>query len=158
VDADLVSTLQTADLGTIEYTERDVFVFRSGIPGFDSRTRFLLVKRVETAPFCYLRSTEPDGPRFICLPLAVVDPTRSIELSEEDAQHLDLPAGVYDQNSEGLLMLVIVTLPAGGEPTVNLLAPVVLALGPRLGHQSVQATPQWRTDHLLRQLGGRSAC
>jgi len=99
-----------------------VLSFASGLPGFESSTRFRLEEiGAQFDPFCRIRSvTEPE----ICFTLVapgLLFPDYTIEIDEEHANQLELAT------SEDAVVLAIVTLSAAPQPpSLNLLGPLAV--------------------------------
>ncbi len=100
--------------------EETVIRFPAGLPGFESETRWELVRREDVEPFLWLRSRGNPA-----LALLVVDPRLLVPDYE-----LRIPVHVAERVSasrlDGLLLLAVVTLREGGGATVNLRAPIVI--------------------------------
>lgn len=133
--------------GAEQATEYD---FPAGLPAFEELRRFRLVARPEFAPLMLLESAEREGLRFVCAPARLLAPGYRVEMSEEDEALLGLPAGGGGRRLE---CLAIVTFPASGAPTANLMAPLLLDAGTRRGVQSIQASSGYSHCHPLHQEG-----
>lgn len=144
-----MATIQTAQLGEVHYEESEVWSFPAGIPAFERETRFLLLETPRYAPLMFLHSLNTGGPRFICAPALALDPAYEYSIGEEESDLLGAEAG-----APGLFCLAILTFPEEGEPTANLMAPIILNRARHVGVQSVQ--PSGRCSHLqpLPQTGG----
>lgn len=141
--------IESSDFGRLDYTEDEVFVFPAGLPGFDTRQRFLLLTPPLVDPFCFLQSVEDARLRFICLPVARVHTSYQIALSSEEAALLDVEPATHGTGSTQVAILCVVTVPAEGTPTANMLAPIVLALQQRRGAQCIRAESGFSVEQEL---------
>lgn len=119
--------------------ESPIYHFPLGIPAFEDHASFRLSEPAELAPLVLLESASPEGPRFVCLPVEVLEPGYELDLTPAETQALDATAA----NSSDLRLLAILTFPPDQPPTANLLAPVVLNAARGRGVQSVQAASQY---------------
>lgn len=112
-------------------------VLPAGLPGFPDARAFRLRRLAGAGEFALLEAEEPDGPRFVVLPVAEPEAVFGPAGTAEAAAAL----GVDPAN---LLLLVIVTLaagPAGRAAFVNLRAPVAVDVAGRTARQLVLADP-----------------
>jgi flagellar assembly factor FliW len=132
-------------LGDIEVPEDRIISFRQGLLGFAECHRFALLAHADTAPFLLLLCLEhPD------LALLVAEPSRlgaRLELGR-------LPFALQElkvQAPEELQVFVPLTIPRGrpAATTANLVTPILINPGPRLGRQVVLETPDFTQKHSL---------
>jgi flagellar assembly factor FliW len=133
--------MDTTDFGTVEYGSDEPYTFPSGLPGFPQETRFLLLERDPWKPFVFLQSLRDAGLRFITIPVDLVEASYRLDLEPQEGDLL---------GESGLLCLGIVTFRDESTPTVNLLAPVVLSPGRRVGVQSIQNDSGYSHEYPLR--------
>jgi flagellar assembly factor FliW len=126
---------QTKFFGSVEYPESDVLEFPAGLPGFAALRRFLMLQPEHTAPVTFLQSLDEGQLCFLTMPVELVDPRYELALAPEDLRMLE----VEDAAGPRLLAHVILTVPAEGPATANLLAPVVVAPQTRRGVQAVRS-------------------
>jgi len=105
----------------------------AGLFGFEELKQWTLTGVPEEAPFLRLRAAEAPEVSFVALPpaLAVADYQPDLLPSDVAALQLQNPAEAFVVN--------LVTLPASGQPTVNLKGPIVINRRARLGKQVVPA-------------------
>lgn len=130
--------------------EGEIFEFSGGLPSFELDERFRLSRRAGLDPLLFLDSEREGGPRFICVPAAVVDAAYTVRLDEEAAAAVGLPPGEHAAAGAPFLVLSLLTFAEGSAPTANLLAPVVLNLERRLGAQVIQYETNYAVAHPLR--------
>jgi len=140
-----MTEILTRRFGAIRYEETDVVHFPAGLPGFEARTRFVLVERSASAPLVFMQSVESPELCFCCTPLAAIDPNYQLAMTEEDQRLLAA--------MEQPLCLAILSSDKTGRWTANLLAPVVIDLASRRGVQAVRADSRYSHCH---PLGGAS--
>src|ERR1700674_440856 len=116
----------TRQFGKIGFEEDAVLQFPSGLPGFENRTRFLLVER---APLMFLQNLDSPELCFFALPVEAVQPDYQLEMTPDDQQTLSLTAPP--------LPLAILSANQSGAWTANLLAPVVINKEARRAVQAV---------------------
>lgn len=125
--------------GAIEYSERDVFEFPSGLPGFESQQHFLCLERPALRPVVFLQSLDDPDLCFVTIPATAVDPQYQLSISTDDLEILDTTHDLDHSNVNSLACLAIVCLPTDGSPTANLLGPVVLSRETKKGVQAIRA-------------------
>lgn len=130
--------ITTRDFGLVAYSHDEVFEFAVGLPGFRECRQFLTVRPDPASPLIVLQSLERPELAFLTLPVNALAIRYELRMIEEDRR------AIGAQTLEGLHVLVILTLPALGVPTLNLLGPVVLNPETRRGVQAV------RDDHRYR--------
>lgn len=132
--------IQTKCFGRVDYSPAAVFRFHDGIPGFEDDTEFLFLEHPSTHPLLFMQSIAHPRVCFILLPILAADPHYKLQLSEEDLAALRLPAG--RQPSIGTDVLCAALVCAAGEerpqPTLNLLAPILVNLDLHIGIQAIQ--------------------
>lgn len=126
---------ETKFFGVLDYPETDVIEFPQGLPGFAQARRFLMLQPAETAPVVFLQCLDQTSLCFLTLPIELVDPVYELALSPEDMRHLE----AADSERPSLLVQVILTVPAEGPATANLLAPVVVHPAARRAVQAVRS-------------------
>lgn len=104
--------------------------FPSGIPGFETCHRFVLVSSPELAPMACLRALDPPEASFLTVDPRLLDPSYDLTLREFERARI----GAGD---EPLLWLAIVTV-TDGEASANLRAPIVINPGRMTGCQFIR--------------------
>jgi flagellar assembly factor FliW len=128
--------IETKNFGQISYEPDSELEFPVGVPGFETRRRFVAVRFVESDPIIYLQSLEDPELCFITMPILAVDPLYKLHVSGEDLDHLCLPRACQPRIGEEVLCLSVLSLRESG-PTANLLAPIVVNLRTRRAVQAV---------------------
>lgn len=133
--------IETANWGTIEIDDRNIYHFAKGIPGFEQEREFILIDEDE-GMFTYLQSVTSKELAFLLADPFLFYPDYGFELPDSEEEELEL-------DSE-LLVRCILTLK---EPldlsTINLLAPIVMNPVARLGKQIVLHQTAYQTRHPL---------
>lgn len=140
--------METKNLGKISFEPESELEFPCGLPGFDSRKRFVAVRFVESDPLVYLQSLEDPGLCLITMPILAVDPRYHLKVSGEDLQQLGLPGTRQPRIGEDVLALTVVSIRETG-PTANLLAPVLVNLKNRKAVQAVAQEPGYSHQHVI---------
>ena len=128
--------METKNFGQISFEPESELEFPSGLPGFDSRRRFVAVRFVESDPLIYLQSLEDAGLCFITMPILAVDPRYKLTVSADDLDQLGLPRASQPRIGEEVLCLTVLSVRETG-PTANLLAPIVVNLRTRRAVQAI---------------------
>jgi flagellar assembly factor FliW len=126
---------ETTNFGTISFAPESVFEFPNGLPGFESRRRFLPIQNPGTAPILFLQSLDEPSLCFTTLPIWVLDPQYRLCIMEQDLEVLEFPADYQPHIGEDVLCLAVLSIRKIGT-TANLLAPVVVNLK---NYKAVQA-------------------
>jgi len=139
----------TAYFGLLDYTEDTVFHFPYGLPGFEHEHAFLFLKRPHTEPLLFLQSLGNPRLCFILLPILAVDSNYSLDFDAEDLTVLRLNPCREPRIGEDILCAAIVTPGSGsdGEPTANLMAPVVVNLKEQIGMQIIRTDSRYSHRH-----------
>jgi flagellar assembly factor FliW len=119
--------VDTKYFGKITYASGAEIQFPSGLPAFEQRRKFVLIRFLKTDPLLFLQSLEERNLCFPAMRALAVDPHYQLRLAKEDLRRLDLPSSRQPRPGEDVECLALVTLRASG-PTANLLAPVVINL------------------------------
>lgn len=127
-------TFQSRQFGLIEFTGESVVEFPEGMPAFEQQTRYVLIERPDSAPLIFLQSLDDPQLCFVTLPVGCVDARYQPRLEKSDFEAL----GMQTFDDQEVLCLVILTIPAQGPPTVNMMAPVVIHRRTRRARQVIQ--------------------
>jgi flagellar assembly factor FliW len=116
--------------------DRLVVEFPSGIPGFESHRRFVLIASAELSPLGCLKAVDASDVSFLVLDPRLLFFNYDLTLSEFERARIGADAG------EPLLWLVIVTI-TEKEATANLRAPVVINPSKMIGCQLIRENDQY---------------
>jgi flagellar assembly factor FliW len=83
--------METKNFGKLSFEPESELEFPSGLPGFESRKRFVAVTFVESDPLVYLQSLEDPALCFITMPILAADPSYQLRVNGEDLEQLGLP-------------------------------------------------------------------
>jgi flagellar assembly factor FliW len=119
-----------------------VVEFPSGIPGFESHRRFVLIASAELSPLGCLKSLDSSDVSFLVIDPRLLSFSYDITLSELERARLG--AGP----DEPLLWLAIVTI-TESDATANLRAPVVINPGKMLGCQVIRENDQYPVQFVI---------
>lgn len=131
----------TRRFGAIQFEETSVLHFPAGLPGFETRTRFLLIERPAHAPVIFLQSIDSPDLCFCAAPIGAIDPGYQLAMTEEDERLLAA--------ADAPLCLAILSSTKTGCWTANLLAPVVIDLPSRRAVQAVRSDARYSHQHPL---------
>jgi flagellar assembly factor FliW len=97
----------------------------------------------------FLQSTRQSGLCFLALPILMIDPQYALTVSAEDLAALE-----FDENRQPAIggdvdCLAMIAAPEQGPPTANLLAPIVIHRGKRVGLQAIRIDAIYSHQHLL---------
>ena len=141
--------IRTAYFGELDYADGTVFHFPHGLPGFEQEHAFLFLKQPHTEPLMFLQSLANARLCFVLLPILVLDPNYAVNLDADDLAGLQLAPGRQPVIGKDILCAAIVTTgnTEQGQPTANLLAPVVVNLKEQIGMQVIQADSPYSHRH-----------
>jgi flagellar assembly factor FliW len=140
--------LETKNLGRIVYEAESAIEFPWGLPGFEGRRKFVIVRFAHTGPLLFLQSLEDPALSFVTLPAKTADPQYQLKASEDDLRRLGLPTSRQPRIGEDVHCLVVLTLRESG-PTANLLAPVIINLSAMKAVQAVAPESSYSHQHAL---------
>jgi flagellar assembly factor FliW len=140
--------------GTIDFSESDVIALPTGLIGFGSLHRFVVIEHREGSPFRWLQSIEEPGMAFLVTNPWIYEETYHPEVADADAEALALGGQTsYD-------VWTTVNIPGGDatQMTLNLAAPIVINLENRLGKQVVLEGQAYNIRHrVFREVEGASS-
>jgi flagellar assembly factor FliW len=139
---------ETKNLGRITYEAGAAIEFPCGLPGFENRRKFLIVRFPHTDPLLFLQSLEDPSLCFVTLPTRSVEPQYRLKVCEDDLRSLGLPASRQPRIGEDVLCLAVLTLREKG-PTANLLAPVLVNVRDMKAVQAVAPESGYSHQHIL---------
>ena len=124
--------LKTKYHGVLNYEEKDVIIFKKGIPGFDKLEKFILVPAEENSLFGILQSIEDTD-----IGIVVVSPFNVCENYEFDIDD-DKMSELNIKDNKDVLVVNTVTLNSKLENiTINLKAPIVINTNDNIGEQLI---------------------
>lgn len=136
--------IDTRQFGPLEFEENAVLHFPEGLMGLEHLHRFLILDQDEVEPLRWLQSVDEPAIAFNVIDPALVFPDYKVRLSQEDREALGLERGLEPT------VLVLVTVPKNAaEMTANLLGPLVIGAGRKVGRQIVQHDSQYGTRQRL---------
>ena len=111
----------TTHFGRLEYDSAAMIDFAEGLPGFESERRFVVVQQPGQHPLVFLQSLQSPGLCFPALPVRVVEPGYSPQISAADLELI----GFVSQPTLGEDAVVLALIAMHQEdPTANLLRPL----------------------------------
>lgn len=138
--------LNTPHFGALQYTPASTLEFQEGLPGFEAERQFVLVERPVHHPLVFLQSLQTPALCFPALPVLVVEKDYQTRLKDSD---LDL-LGFTEQPRIGSEAVILVLIAMHEQdPTVNLLAPIVINLRTRAAAQCIDADLRYSHRHTL---------
>jgi flagellar assembly factor FliW len=130
--------------GVIDFDEKDVIVFKHGLPGFESLNKFVLMELDEYSPFKILHSIEDKNVGMVTISPFHVMGDYEIDLSNNVIEELNI------DNAEDVLVLSTVTLNNQvSKFTTNLRAPIIVNLKNNLGYQIILDEEKYSIKHSL---------
>ena len=146
-----MARIQTKCFGEVEYSPDAIFEFPNGMPGFEAERTFVFLNQPATYPLMFMQSLSRPDLCFILLPILAADPHYKLRVSEEDLTALCLPTGKQPRIGKEILCAAMVC--AGNaerpDPTVNLLAPILVNLKRHIGIQAIQTPSRYSYRHPL---------
>ncbi|WP_147565967.1 flagellar assembly protein FliW [Clostridium tyrobutyricum] len=124
--------LKTKFHGTINYEDKDIIIFKKGIPGFENLKKFILVPAEENSLFGILQSTEDAD-----IGIVVASPFNACKSYEFDIDD-DRISELNIKDNKDVLVVNTVTLDSNIENiTINLKAPIVINTKHNIGEQLI---------------------
>jgi flagellar assembly factor FliW len=120
-----------------------VVTFAEGLPGFETSRHFVLVVSPTLDPFTLVQGVDANGPSFLAIDPARVQPDYAARLDPADRLRLDAA------DADPLVWLALISPKADGAATVNLRAPLVINPASMRGLQLLSAESAHRLDHPL---------
>jgi flagellar assembly factor FliW len=133
--------LATRQFGKVEFEEGSILDFPAGLPGFENKTRFVLLEREEWKPLVAIQSIDSPELCFFALPIEAIDADYQLRMTPEDALTLALTGKPVS--------LAILSGAEHGHWTANLLAPLVINKEARRGVQAVRSDSLYSHRHPL---------
>lgn len=124
--------LNTKCHGVLEYKEKDIIVFKKGIPGFEHLKKFILVPVEENNLFYILHSVEDSN-----IGILVASPFNILRDYEFNLNK-DKEAELKIESMEDIFIVNTVTLNSLLENiTINLKAPIIINIKENIGEQLI---------------------
>ena len=144
--------IETTRFGALPIDENHVITFPEGLPGFEGCRQFTFIPHptpegADTSPFEWLQSVEDGSLAFLAMNPQVAFPHYTPRLPRTEMETLSLE----QDRDEDTRVYTLLTVPKGDPEgiTANLLAPVVVNAGARLGKQVVLTSDEYGLRHRL---------
>jgi len=147
--------VNTVHFGKIDIDEAASIEFPEGLPGFEYCRRFVPLEMPNASGLIFLQSLERPHLCFITIPLRPTWPDYQLTIPPEARELLGPDLGTPFSDS-AVVLLAIVSLEEGEEPTANLLAPVAIHSGTRRAVQVVRTDGRYEVRASLPV--GESVC
>ncbi len=135
--------LQTRHFGEITVSDDTIITFDSGLPGFDTMTKFTLLTNSENPAFCWLQSIDDGDLAFVLFDVGSIMKEYDPKIDVNSVSEL----GKIENN---LLIYNIVVVPENAEEmTVNLKAPIVINTDTKKGKQVIVNNDDYQIKHYI---------
>ena len=118
-------------------TDESAITFPEGLPGFESETRFVIVRLDGFEPILFFQAVDDERIRLPVVPAEAVEAGYSLNVDDEDCRLLGFE-GPPDVGRDALCLLVLVLADETKPPTCNLFAPIVVNVVTRRAKQILQ--------------------
>lgn len=138
--------IETTRFGALEFEEGCVLTFPEGLPGFESRRRFVLVPHGENSPFDWFQSVEEGALAFLTMRPHQIFPEYQPRIPVGDLEMIGLEKG-----APGPEIYTLLSVPPGDPHgiTANLLAPVLINPVSRRARQIIVNNEEYHLRHRL---------
>jgi len=134
----------TSRFGKISFSSKEVYNFSKGIYGFPQEKKFIFLKLKEDEPFLWLQSIQRPDLAFLLVDPFIFFRGYKPEIAQKELQEIKAA------NLKSVEIYVIVTLPADiKQAQLNLLAPLLINPGKKLGRQVVLKSSDYKTQHSI---------
>ncbi|MCP4833150.1 MAG: flagellar assembly protein FliW [Phycisphaera sp.] len=137
--------LETTRFGNVEIDDDRVINFSSGLLGFSSYSKFVLLQPDEQGVFFWLQSTEAPDLAFVVTDPALWITDYQANIRKDQMEELGL-------NELGEAQVLVIVNKRDESITSNLQGPLVVNIQGRIGMQLVLADKRWSTRHELLQV------
>lgn len=119
--------------GSLDVAEEALVTFPSGLVGFPSHRRFVVLDVEDTSEYQWLQSADEPSLAFVLVDMQVLNTDYQVEISDDSLRELEVHA------ADSLSLLAVVTIPADApqRASANLRAPIVVNLRTRKGKQVI---------------------
>ena len=138
--------LETTRFGNVEIDDDRVINFSSGLLGFSSYSKFVLLQPDEQGVFFWLQSTEAPDLAFVVTDPALWIPDYQANIRKDQMEELGM-------NELADAQVLVIVNKRDDSITSNLQGPLVINIQGRIGMQLVLADKRWSTRHELLQVG-----
>lgn len=145
----------TEALGEIEIAEEEIIEMTSGMVGFPSLCRYVLIPfDGPDVPFLWWQCVDDPSVCFLLIDPALVYPEYNVALPAEELADIEV------RSPSDAAVYAVVTVPSDPrEMTVNLMGPVAVNQSARKAKQLVLSDPRYTTKHpVLRREAPGHAC
>ncbi len=136
-------TLNTARFGEIEYAEEDIITMKSGMIGFESAQKFLIINHKPGSNFRWFQNIEEPGLAFLIIEAQHYMPDYAPSVAASQLDELKI-----NENTPRLVYTVV-TIPRGKpeDMTINLAGPIVINTETRQARQIVVEDSRYGLKH-----------
>lgn len=134
--------VNTRLFGEISVEENNIVRFSQVIPGFENLYQFVIIQPDEQIPFSYLQCLDDGDVSFIVTDPFLAYPDYDFVLTNEVLESLSI-------KSEHDIMIRSIVNFTQTEPTINLLAPLVININSKLGKQIILHDSNYTVRHKL---------
>ncbi|HET6456289.1 MAG TPA: flagellar assembly protein FliW [Armatimonadota bacterium] len=136
--------IETTRFGVIEIAEDSILSMPDGMLGLNGFRRYVLLEDRSNTPFKWLQSVENPAMAFIVINPVVVFPDYDIDLTDEQADSLDLK-----DESEAIVLTTVTAAREDGSVTTNLLGPIVINSRTLQARQIILQDDRYCTKHAI---------
>jgi flagellar assembly factor FliW len=122
----------TKFLGEVEISEQDILTFEHGLLGLEDEKNFVILPLDADLPLAILQSVNHAESGFVIAYPFAFKKDYSFDISEEDRERLQI-----DKEEDVLTYTIVTMKETFQESTINLLAPLIINMGKKLGKQIV---------------------
>lgn len=137
--------INTSRFGEVEIDENLAIHFTEGLLGFPEFKDYVIIEHNPDSPFSWLQSISNPDLAFVITNPFLINENYLEGLSPEEKTFFS------NETDEEVLLLALVTIPHGkaDQSTVNLMGPLVIETGSRLGRQVILANSTYSHRHPL---------
>ncbi len=122
--------IKSAKFGVVDIDDSSIIEFPKGIPGFEDKHRFTMLRCDQTEPIQWMQNLEDEYVVFPVLNPFIINPEYFIEVNDEDLEVI----GTKDE--EEIIVVCIMVIPEDlREMTANFMSPVLVNTSKMLGAQ-----------------------
>ncbi len=133
--------IDSGRFGTLDVDNQDVIYFPTGLIGFAGEHEFVLLRKTDTSPIGWLQSIHTKN---LALPVVSIESLAN-EISVEEVGSAISRAQLDADIDECAVMAVLCVPGPNVEPTVNLLAPIIVNARTRTGSQVILEDTKFTT-------------